>query len=240
MSSRAGASSEVMRSSSTLISRVRCALLSASVPTSRATTAKPSPCSPARAASIEALKARQLRLARDVVDHLAHLEDRLHVVEQAVDALDRRVHLGLQLPRGLLALQAQRAALGGDALHLAAAVSVWCGGGVHALDVLVEAPAERSISARPSRVRPSCAETEPSRMECGPRRPRRAPRRSQRGRRRANAAPRPSRRVRATSPRRPPPDSMPYLGRAAKRQSSLKTVLLTFDFEAISAGVQGS
>ena len=58
---------------------------SASLRTSAATTAKPLPCSPARAASMAALSASRIGLVGDVVDDADAAGDALHVVDGAGD-----------------------------------------------------------------------------------------------------------------------------------------------------------
>ena len=84
---------------------------SASLRTSSATTAKPRPCSPARAASIAGVQGEQVRLRGDAGDRLDDAADLLRLrgepADRAGDRLGRLAH-GLHRLRGLLR--------GGDAL----------------------------------------------------------------------------------------------------------------------------
>jgi len=108
-------------------------LRSASFRTSSATTAKPRPCSPARAASIASIQRQQVGLLRNVVDRL---DDGTDLVAELAKFLDARARLGhdildlrhtsdrfanrlsavLRRSLGLLARCSDRVRIGGDVL----------------------------------------------------------------------------------------------------------------------------
>jgi hypothetical protein len=72
--------------------------------TSEATTAKPLPASPARAASMVASASKQIRLVRDVADEFDHIADLLRAIGKSGD-------LAVGLPRFLRGLRDDAARL---------------------------------------------------------------------------------------------------------------------------------